>query len=81
MSEQAFGKDPQWTEDPILSAPDSFYPSRLEWLVSGALASLVGANSPHHDNPEHRRKEFEKCVQYAIELAQEVERQLDAAAD
>ena len=50
-SEPVFGESVPWTEDPVLSHPETYYPTRREWLFSGILTGLLAGTAPR-DHPK-----------------------------
>lgn len=64
-----FGQDVKWEEDPILTDPKAFYPSRFEWLFSGILSAVLTSAPP---------REYSKRLRDALNLAREAEEMLHA---
>ena len=61
-----FGRDIDWK---ILPSPESYYPTRLEYMVGKALQGLLAGKPP---------KEYDNCVKAAVKLASQMEERLDA---
>lgn len=64
-----FGEDIDWKQ---LRSPQSYYPTRLEYLAGKILGGLL-TGSPS--------KEHEKRVLLSVELAQKLEVELDSAQE
>ena len=64
-----FGEEIDWK---TLRSPQSYYPSRLEYLAGKILSGLLTGAS---------LKDHEKFVLRSVRLAQELEKELDSAQE
>ncbi len=60
-----FGRDIDWK---IIPSPESYYPTRLEYMAGKALQGLLAGKPP---------KEYHNCVKAAVDLAVQMEERLD----